>query len=257
MSIHETAIIHPGARIAEGVTVGPYSVIEDNVSIGRGTTIGAHVVIRPFVEIGEHNDIRQFASIGEIPQDLKFSGEESKLVIGDRNRIREFVTFNRGTKGGGGVTRIGNDGLFMAYAHVAHDCIIDNHVIIANAVQMGGHVHIENYAVVGGITAIHQFVRIGKHSMIGGGSAVPQDVPPFTNVTGNRAELRGLNLVGLKRKEFTPEAVSALKSAYRIIFKSGLTIEEAKARVLEELPDSHEVRYLLDFVSSSTRGVVR
>lgn len=257
MSIHKTAIVHPGAVLAEGVTVGPYTVIEDNVRVGKGTRIGPHVVIKPFVEIGEDNEIYQFASIGDVPQDLKFGGEETNLVIGDRNRIREFVTFNRGTKGGGGITRIGSDGFFMAYVHVAHDCHIGDHVILANSVQMGGHVHIDDHAIVGGITAIHQFVRIGKHSMIGGGSAVPQDVIPFSNVTGNRAELHGLNLVGLKRRGFTANTITALKGAFRLIFRSGLTFDEARTRVLAEVELTPEVAYLIEFIATSSRGVVR
>ncbi len=257
MNIHPTAIVHPGAKLADDVEVGPYSVIEDNVTVGAGTVIGAHVVIRPFVDIGEQNDIRQFASIGEVPQDLKFSGEDTRLVLGNRNRIREFVTFNRGTAGGGGVTTIGDDGLFMAYSHVAHDCQVGNHVILANAVQMGGHVHIEDYAIVGGGSVLHQFTRIGTHSMIGGGSAVAQDVPPYTNVTGNRASLHGLNLVGLKRRGFSAEALSALKKAYRLIFRSGLTFEEARARVAAEVEMTSEVTHLVDFIEGSERGVTR
>jgi len=257
LNIHPTAIIHPGARLAEGVTVGPYSVIEDNVVIGRGTVIGAHVVIRPFVEMGEYNDVRQFASIGEIPQDLKFSGEESRLVIGDRNRIREFVTLNRGTKGGGGQTVIGSDCLFMAYAHVAHDCRIGDHIILANAVQMGGHVLVEDFAIVGGGTVLHQFIRIGTQSMTGGGSAVTQDVPPYTNVSGNRANLHGLNLVGLNRRGFSDESISALKKAYRIIFRSGLTLDEAKVRVKAEVEMTDEVKHLVEFMGKSERGVTR
>ncbi len=257
MNIHPTAIIHPGAVLASGVTVGPYAVIEDNVKIGRGTKIGPHTVIKPFVEIGEDNEIYQFASLGEVPQDLKFEGEESKLVIGDRNRIREFVTFNRGTKGGGGVTSIGDDGFFMAYTHVAHDCQIGNHVIMANGVQMGGHVHIEDYAFIGGLSALHQFVRVGTHSMIGGGSAVSQDVPPYMIIAGTRATLHGLNLVGLKRRGFSDEAVNGIKKAYKAVFKSGLSFKDAKERVLSECPGIPEVLLLLDFVESSGRGICR
>ena len=257
MNIHPTAIIHPGAKLAEEVSIGPYAVIEDRVTIGRGTKVGAHVVIKPFVEVGEYNEIYQMASIGEVPQDLKFAGEESRLVIGNRNRIREFVTLNRGTKGGGGVTTIGDDGFFMAYSHVAHDCHIGNHVILANGVQMGGHVHIGDYAVIGGLSALHQFARIGAHSMVGGGSAVSQDVPPYMNATGNRATLHGLNLVGIGRRGFSPEAISALKKAYKILFRSGLTFKEAKQKVVEDVPDVPEVTNLIEFIESSERGVCR
>lgn len=257
LNIHPTAIVHPGARLAEGVTVGPYAVIEDNVIIGRGSKVGAHAVIKPFVEIGEDCEIYQMASIGEVPQDLKFQGEQSKLVIGNRNRIREFATLNRGTAGGGGVTRTGDGCFIMAYAHVAHDCQIGNEVILANAVQMGGHVHIEDYAIIGGGTVLHQFIRIGTYSMIGGGSAVPQDVPPFTNVAGNRAVLHGLNLIGLGRRGFSAEDISALKKAYRIIFRSGLTVKDAKARLEGEAPLNPHVKRLMEFVASSERGVCR
>jgi UDP-N-acetylglucosamine acyltransferase len=257
LNIHPTAIVHPGAKLAADVTVGPYAVIEDNVVIGKGTKIGAHTVIKPFVDIGEYNEIYQMASIGEVPQDLKFGGEETRLVIGHRNRIREFTTLNRGTVGGGGVTSIGDDCFFMAYAHVAHDCHIGNNVILANCTQMGGHVVIEDYAIVGGITAIHQFVRIGIHSMIGGGSAVPQDVPPYTNVTGNRAELHGLNLVGLRRRGFSEESISSIKKAYQILFRSGLKFKEARDKVLAEVTRTPEVEHLLDFVEQSKRGICR
>jgi UDP-N-acetylglucosamine acyltransferase len=255
--IHPTAIIHPDARLAEGVAVGPYAVIGESVSIGSGTKIGAHVVIKPFVDIGRDNEIYQFASIGEVPQDLKFGGEETRLVIGDRNRIREFTTLNRGTVGGGGVTKIGSDCLIMSYAHVAHDCVIEDKVILANAVQMGGHVHIEECAIVGGLSALHQFIRIGAYSMVGGGSAVPQDVPPFTNATGNRATLHGLNLVGLTRRGFSPESVSALKKAYKIIFRSKLTIKDAVKKVKDEVPSCPEVDRLVEFVNTSERGICR
>ncbi|HEY3346840.1 MAG TPA: acyl-ACP--UDP-N-acetylglucosamine O-acyltransferase [Nitrospirota bacterium] len=257
MNIHPTAIISPGAKLAEGVTVGPFAVIEDNVAIGRGTVINAHVVIKPFVEIGEDNVIYQFASIGEVPQDLKFGGEQTKLVIGNRNRIREYCTLNRGTQGGGGVTSIGDDNFMMAYAHVAHDCHVGSNIVIANAVQMGGHVTIEDHAIVGGLAAVHQFVKIGTHSMIGGGSAVSQDVAPYSMVAGNRAELHGLNLIGLSRRGFSPESISALKMAYKIIFKSGLILKEARAKVEAEVELVPEVKHLLDFISSSERGVIR
>lgn len=257
MSIHATALVHPGAKLGKNVSVGPYSIIEEDVIIGEGTKIGPHVVIKRYTEIGRDNEVYQFASIGDLPQDLKFSGEETRLVIGDRNRIREFVTYNRGTKGGGGITSIGNDGFFMAYTHIAHDCHIGNHVILANSVQMGGHVHIGDHAVIGGIVGVHQFVRIGEHAMIGGGSAVTQDVPPFTNVSSKRAELHGLNMVGLKRRGFSPEAIAALKQTYKLIFRSGMTMDEAVARVQDEVQLTDEVKYFIDFITSSERGIIR
>lgn len=257
MNIHPTAIVHPGAKLAEDVTVGPYAIIEDNVTIGKGTKIGAHAVIKSFVDIGEYNEIYQFTSIGEVPQDYKFGGEETKLIIGDRNKIREFATLNRGTVGGGGVTRIGNDCFILSYAHIAHDCIVEDNVLIVNCVQMGGHVHIGYHAVIGGLAAIHQFVRIGAHSMIGGGSAVSQDVPPFTNVAGNHAILHGLNLVGLKRRGFSSESVAAIKKTYQTIFRSGLTFKDAKEKVLTEVAMTPEVELMLDFIEQSKRGVIR
>jgi UDP-N-acetylglucosamine acyltransferase len=188
---------------------------------------------------------------------LKFGGEQTKLVIGNRNRIREYCTLNRGTQGGGGVTSIGDDNFMMAYAHVAHDCHVGSNIVIANAVQMGGHVTIEDHAIVGGLAAVHQFVKIGTHSMIGGGSAVSQDVAPYSMVAGNRAELHGLNLIGLSRRGFSPESISALKMAYKIIFKSGLILKEARAKVEAEVELVPEVKHLLDFISSSERGVIR
>jgi len=257
LNIHPTAIVHPGAVLAEDVTVGPYTIIEDKVKIGRGTKVGAHNVIKSFVEVGEDNEIYQFASIGEVPQDYKFGGEESLLVIGDRNRIREFVTLNRGTQGGGGVTRIGNDCFILAYAHVAHDCRIGNNVLLVNGVQMGGHVHIDDHAVIGGLSALHQFIRVGTQSMVGGCSAVSQDVPPYTNVTGNRAVLHGLNLVGLKRRGFTDDDISAIKKAYRILFRSGLTFKDAKQKVLEDVAHTPEVAHLVEFIEGSERGICR
>ncbi len=256
-NIHPTAIVNSGAVLADDVTVGPYAVIEDNVTIGRGSRISAHAVIKPFVEIGEGNEIYQFASIGEIPQDLKFGGEESKLIIGNRNRIREFTTINRGTEGGGGATVIGDDCFIMAYAHVPHDCHIGNHVILANSVQIGGHVHVDEYAIIGALTGLHQFVRVGAHSMVGACSAVSQDVPPFTNATGNRATLHGLNMVGLSRRGFSKETVSALKEAYKILFRSGLTVKEAVEKASASCGDFPEVKRFLDFVISSERGVCR
>ena len=257
MLIHPTSIIHPDARLAEGVTVGPYSIISENVHIGRGTKIGAHAVIKPFVKIGCDNEIYQFASIGEVPQDLKFGGEETWLEIGDRNRIREFTTLNRGTVGGGGATRIGSDCLIMAYAHVAHDCVIGDHVILANSVQMAGHVHIYEQAIIGGGTVIHQFVRVGEHSMVGGGSALPQDIAPYMIAAGNRAELSGLNIIGLTRRGFSAESIASLKKAYKMLFRSGLTVKDAVNKIREEVPPCAEVNRLIEFVTTSERGVCR
>jgi len=257
LNIHPTAIIHPGAELAEDVVVGPYAVIEDKVKVGRGTKIGAHAVIKSFAEIGEYNEIFQFASIGDVPQDVKFKGEDSKLVVGDRNKIREYVTLNRGTVGGGGVTRIGSDCFILAYAHVAHDCIVEDHVVIVNAVQMGGHVHIEEHAVIGGLSALHQYIRIGRHSMTGGGSILSQDAAPYTTVVGNRARASGLNLVGITRRGFTPETIAALKKAYRVIFRTKATVKEARELLASEAAAFPEVNHMLEFVETTVRGVCR
>jgi UDP-N-acetylglucosamine acyltransferase len=255
--IHPTAVIHPGAKVGEGVAVGPWAVIEDRVAIGRGCRIGAHASIRSGTAMGEGNEVFPFADIGDDPQHLHYHGEETRLVIGDRNRFREFVTLHRGTPEGGGETRIGNGNFFMAYSHVAHDCRIGDRVIVANAVQMGGHTIIEDEAIIGGLSAIHQFVRIGAHAMVGGASGIGLDVPPFTMASGPRAGLHGLNLVGLKRRGFTDEAVAAIKKAYRILFRGELLFQEAKDKVRAELGGVPEVARMMDFIDASTRGVMR
>jgi len=257
MSIHATAIIHRDSELASDVSVGPYSIIESEVEIGSGTKIGPHVVIKPYTTIGNGCRIYQFASIGEIPQDLKFKGEKSYLVIGNNNQIREYVTLNRGTEGGGGVTRIGNNNLIMAYAHVAHDCSIGNHAILANAATLAGHITVEDYAFIGGLVAIHQFVRVGEHAYIGGKSAVTLDIPPFMLASGDRAALHGLNITGLSRRGFPEETVQALKKAYRILFRSGLRLAEAVDKVREELSGVPEILRLIDFLNTSERGITR
>ena len=257
MNVHPTAIIHSGAKLASDVSVGPYSVIEDNVEIGAGTVIASHVVIRQYTTIGCGNRIFQFASIGEVPQDLKFHGEETRLIIGDNNQIREYVTLNRGTEGGGGLTRLGNDNLVMAYAHVAHDCLIGDGVILANAATLAGHIVVEDNASVGGLVGIHQFTRIGKFCFIGGMTAVVLDIPPFTLVSGNRAKLHGINVTGLKRQGFDENRIRDIKNAYRILFRSGLRLEEAVQKVMQEIPDCSDVDHLLKFIEESKRGVTR
>lgn len=256
-TIHPSAIVHPKAELAAGVEIGPFSVIGEHVKIGRDTRVGPHVVIDGWTEIGAACALFPFASIGSIPQDLKFRGEPSRVRIGDHNVIRESVTVNRGTEGGGGETVIGNHNLLMAYAHVAHDCRLGDHVILANAATLAGHISVGDHAVVGGLTGVHQFVRIGAHSMIGGASAVPQDIPPFTSAAGNRAKLYGLNLIGLKRRGFSEERIAQLKQAYRIIFRSKLTLKEALQQARDELSASEDARLLIEFVESSERGVTR
>jgi len=254
--IHPTALVDKAAMLEEGVTVGPYSIIEGRVTIGHDTHIGPHVVIRDFTTIGNKCEIFQFAVIGEIPQDLKFKGEESRLVIGDGNTIREFATLHRGTADGGGVTRIGHGNLFMAYTHVAHDCQVGNGVIMSNAATLGGHIIVEDYAILGGLSAVHQFCHIGRHAFVGGCSAVHRDVPPYAMAVGNRAKLVGLNLVGLKRHGFTDSTLQPLKRAYELLFLSELNQKEAIGRIKEELPQTPEIQHLLAFLESSDRGLL-
>jgi len=255
--IHPTAIIHPGAQLAENVSVGPYSVIGEHVKIASGTCIAAHVVVEGWTEIGKDNQIFQFSSIGANPQDLKYAGQETYLKIGDRNRIREFTTLNRGTTEGGGVTSIGSDNLFMAYSHVAHDCIVHDHAILANGATLAGHVEVESAAILGGLSAVHQFCRIGCHTMISGGAMVTQDVPPYTVAQGDRAKTMGLNLIGLKRRGFSEEAIHGIKKAYRLIFRSGLRLEEALAKIVDEIETTPELDHFVTFIKESQRGIAR
>jgi UDP-N-acetylglucosamine acyltransferase len=255
--IHPTAVVEPGAELGPEVEVGPYAVIGSRVRIGARSRIAAHAVIVGNTVLGEDNQVFPFASLGAIPQDLKYRGEDSRLEIGNRNRIREFVTVHLGTEGGGMVTRIGDENLLMNYTHIAHDCILGNRIIVANGVQLAGHVVVEDYAVIGALSGIHQFVRVGESAIVGAGSMVSQDVPPFCNATGDRATLHGLNLVGLKRRNFPPETVQRLKRAYRILFRSGLTVQEAARQVRAELAEVPEVEQLVRFVESSARGVCR
>jgi UDP-N-acetylglucosamine acyltransferase len=257
MKIHKTAVVHPNAEVAEDVEVGPYCIIGEHVKVGRGTKIKSHISIDGWTEIGEGCAFFPFSSIGEPPQDLKFKGEISRLRIGSNNVFREYVTLNRGTEEGGGETVIGDHNFFMAYCHVAHDCRIGNHVIMANAATLAGHISIADHTIVGGLSAIHQFVNVGRYAIIGGASAVPKDVPPFCNVTGNRAKLHGLNTIGLKRNNIPDEAIGELKKAYRILFRSGLLLQEAMGRVEKEVKDISEVRELLDFLKKSERGICR
>ncbi len=257
IDIHPTAIVHPDARLAEGVVIGPYSVIGEDVTIGRGTRIAPHVVIEGSTIIGEECSIYQFSSIGAPPQDKKYKGEKTRVIIGNKNVIREFVTINRGTALGTGKTVIGENNLLMAYVHIAHDCTVGNACVLANAATLGGHISIEDNAIVGGLVAIHQFVRVGRHSMIGGASAITKDVPPYCIVAGNRAALHGLNKIGLERSGFTREDMGILNKSYRILFRSGLTIKEAMKKVDEEFGANPHVRYLIDFLLSSSRGITR
>ncbi len=257
MKIHPTAIIAPDARLADDVEIGPYSVIGPDVQIGAGTVIGPHVVIEQYTDIGEGCHIRQFASIGADPQDLKYRGEATRVVIGNFNTIRECATIHRATTADIGVTMIGDHNLLMAYTHVAHNCKIGNHVIMSNAVNLAGHIHVEDYAIIGGMTGIHQFTRIGAHSFIGGASAVPRDVPPSVLASGNTAKPYGLNQIGLKRRGFPEETLQALKQAYRLVFRSGLRLSVALERIEQEVVDLPETRHFVDFIRNSARGICR
>ncbi len=255
--IHPTAIIAPGAQLGENVSVGPYSVIGEHVQIGDNTVIGPHVVIAGHTTLGCDNRVFQFASLGDEPQDKKYAGEPTRLEIGDRNTIREFCTFNTGTAQDAGVTRVGNDNWIMAYVHIAHDCQVGSKTIFANNAQIAGHVHVDDHAILGGFTAVHQFVRIGAHSMTGLGTVLFQDLPPYVTAAGNTASPYGINSEGLRRRGFSSESIMALKRAYRTLYKSGLTLEEAKAKLEEESVAHPEIQLLLDFLGVSKRGIVR
>jgi len=256
--IHSTAIIAPGAELDSTVSVGPYAVIGEHVKIGAGTTIGPHAVIEGRTEIGCDNQIFQFTSIGAVPQDLKFSGEETSLTIGSRNRIREFVTIHLGTETGNGITTVGNDNLFMAYSHIAHDCIVKDHIVMANAATLAGHVEVDDYAILGGLSAVHQFARIGCHVMASGGSMIGQDIVPYSIVQGDRARIVGLNLTGLKRRGFTSDALSNIKKMYKLVFRSNLNLDEAVVQIEAQFDGSQEeVATYLDFLKKSERGLAR
>jgi len=255
--IHETAIINSSAEIDSNVDIGAYSIIGENVCIGSGTVIGPHVVIDPFVTIGRNCRIFQYAAIGAVPQSLKFEGEKTYVKIGNGTIIREFVTIHRGTGFGGGITEVGEENFLMAYTHIAHDCRVGRKVVMANSATLAGHITIGDHATIGGLVAVHQFVKIGEYAFVGGKSAVVKDVPPYVIAAGDRAELHGLNSVGLKRHGFSPTTLSLLKKTYRIIFRIGLTTNEAIERVKAEVEQVPEVVNFIDFIRSSQRGVTR
>jgi UDP-N-acetylglucosamine acyltransferase len=254
---HPTAIIHPGARLSEDVEVGAYSIIGEHVEIGAGTVIGPHVVIGGHTRIGQHNHIFQFSSLGEIPQDKKYSGEPTRLEIGDHNVIREFCTFNLGTAQDVGVTRVGNHNWIMAYVHLAHDCQVANHTIFANNAQLAGHVVVDDYVILGGFTAVHQFCQVGAHVITGLGTKLLQDIPPYVTASGNPATPHGINSEGLRRRGFSGEALMALKRAYKTLYKSGLSLDDAKEAILEQAADHPELNTLADFLSHTQRGIIR
>jgi UDP-N-acetylglucosamine acyltransferase len=255
--IHPSAIVHPGAKIGAGTAVGPYCVIGEHVEIGNNNSIAAHVVIDGHTRIGSDNRFFSFSSIGGAPQDKKYKGEPTRLEIGDRNTIREFCTFNCGTAQDVGVTRLGNDNWMMAYVHLAHDCQVGNHTIFANNAQLAGHVQVGDYAILGGFTVVHQFVSIGAHAMTAMGSVLLLDVPPYVMAAGNTAKPYGLNSEGLKRRGFSAESLSAIKTAYKTLYKSGLTLDDARQRIAEQARVQSEVRLLADFLQSSRRGIIR
>ena len=255
--IHPTAIIDPGANIADNAIIGSNCIIGPKVTIGAGVRIGANSIIDCNTTIGEGCNVFPHAVLGTEPQDLKFRGEESFLVIGTNTTIREFVTANRGTEGGEGVTRVGEGCLLMAYSHVAHDCQLDNNVILANAVNLGGHIHIAEHAIIGGLTAIHQFVSIGEHAFIGGCSAVSMDVPPYVRAVGNRARIFGVNSVGLERKGFPKETISQIKKAYRYLVSSKMNTAQALEAIEKNIPPSEEIQKILTFIRSSSRGICK
>lgn len=255
--IHSTAIINPKAEINSNVEIGPYSIIGENVFIGSGTVIGPHVVVDPYVTIGADCNIFQYAAIGAPPQSLKFEGEKTYVKIGRGTIVREFVTIHRGTEFGGGITEVGEENLLMAYTHMAHDCKTGRKVVLSNNATLAGHITIGDNATIGGLVAIHQFVRIGDYAFVGGKSAVVKDVPPYVIASGDRAKLHGLNSVGLKRHNFSKETLSSLKKTYRIIFRIGLTMNEAMERVRAEVEQIPEVLGFIDFIKSSQRGITR
>ncbi len=254
--IHPTAIVDPAAELGAGVSVGPYALVEAGVEIGEGSKIHAFAQIKSLTRMGKNNQVHPYACIGGDPQDLKYNGEPTVLEIGHENTFREYVTINRGTETGGGATRVGSDCLLMAYVHVAHDCRVGDEAILANAATLGGHVVIGAGVVIGGLSAVHQFARIGDHAFVGGKTGVAQDVPPYMLTAGERARLRGLNLIGLRRRGFSKDAISALKKSYKIIWTSGIKREEALQQVGESYGHYPEVARLVDFIRTSTRGCI-
>jgi len=259
--IHPTAIVEPGAELDASVEVGAYAVIGPHVKIGARTKVGPHAVVEGHTTIGCDNQIFQFASIGGAPQDKKYGGEPTRLEIGDRNLIREFCTLNCGTAQDNGVTRIGSDNWLLAYVHIAHDCVVGNNTIFSNNASLAGHVHVGDWVIMSGFSAVHQFCKIGDHAFVGMTTSITQDVPPFVLVSGNPSAAHGINIEGLKRRGFTREQIGDLRSAYKTLYKSGLTLEEAKSAIAQAETDSPDsaahLRMMREFLDSSTRGIVR
>ena len=257
MSIHPTAIVHPGAQIAPDADVGAYSVIDEHVTVGPGTRIGHHCVISGRTRLGRNNKIASFVSLGGPPQDKKYGGEPTALEIGDDNSIREFCTFNTGTVQDVGTTRLGSRNWIMAYVHLAHDCQVGNDTIFANNAQLAGHVHVGDFAILGGFTLAHQFVKIGAHSITGLGTVLLQDLPPFVMVSGNPASTHGINSEGLRRRGFSVQSIEELRRAYKTLYRSGLSFEEAKKALELQAVNNDDIRNLVDFLARVTRGIIR
>jgi UDP-N-acetylglucosamine acyltransferase len=255
--IHPTAIIDTSAKLASEVTVGPFSVIGPDVKIDVGTVIGSHVVIKGPTSIGRHNRIYQFTSIGENPQDKKYANEVTRLEIGDRNTIREFATLHRGTKQDRSITKIGSDNLFMAYTHVAHDCVVGDHVIMANGASLAGHVQLHSHAILGGFTLVHQFAKIGQYSFAAMGSAITQDIPPFVMVGGKPTRPHGINSVGMERNGIAAEDIRLIRKAYKMIYKMNLRLEDAIDQMEDIAGDSKELSMMVNFLRSVSRGILR
>ncbi|RPI12660.1 MAG: acyl-ACP--UDP-N-acetylglucosamine O-acyltransferase [Lysobacterales bacterium] len=256
-SIHPTALVDPGAVLADGVQVGAYAVIGPGVEIGANTIVGPHAVVQGPARIGADNQIFQFASVGAAPQDKKYKGEPTRLEIGDRNIVRECVTLNRGTTKDEGVTRIGNDNLFMAYSHVAHDCRIGNHCVLANNATLGGHVYLGDWVIMGGLSGIHQFCKVGAHAFIANNAAVTRDVPPYVMAVGQPAAAHSVNSEGLKRRGFTPEQIRNIRNAFRTLYRSGLKLADATAQLAALVPEQPELGLIVEFLPQSTRSIVR
>ncbi len=255
--IHSTAIIHPGAKLGAGVSIGAYSIIGEHVEIGDDTWVGPHVVIEGRTRIGRENQIFQFCSIGAIPQDKKYAGEPTLLSIGDRNVIREYCSFNLGVPGAGGITTVGSDNWIMAYCHVAHDCHVGNYTTFANNATLAGHVEVGDWATLGGFTGVHQFVRVGAHSFCGVSTVLLLDLPPFVTVSGNPSATHGINSEGLKRRGYSPDSIMAIKRAYKTLYRSKLSLEEARVQIAAAALAEPALQIFSDFLALPGRGIVR
>jgi len=255
--IHATAIIDSKAKVDADVEIGPYCIVKNGVSIKKGTKLLSNVIVEGATEIGENCVFYPFSSIGFPPQDLKYKDENTSLVIGNKNVIREYTTIHRASVGGSGVTTVGDNNFLMAYVHIAHDCRIGNNIIMANAATLGGHVQVEDFAVIGGLVAIHQFTRIGRYTMVGGFSGIGQDIPPYMIASGARAELFGPNTIGLKRHGFSDDTINAIKKAYKILFREKRTLKEALKKVEDEVPATDEIKLLIEFIEKNKRGICR